>query len=91
MSDQELLSDGGNTVPAVLVLRDRGFVLSRIELGDSEQWIAERDDLRLVAEDPLMLLGLLTMREQRGYDWAAADNEIHAFFRDYYPEEASPR
>lgn len=80
----ETLADAANVlVPAVLALRERGFIVSRRDSEGQEEWWAERSDLLLVAEDPLRLLGLAALREQRGSGWEAKDEEIKTFLNKY--------
>ena len=87
MSKPEHLKAAGNVeIPCLLALRSQGFSVSRKVLGESEEWTAERPDLVLTADDPLGLLGRASLRERRGQDWRASDEEIDAFFRDFYPE-----
>jgi hypothetical protein len=87
----ETLASAGNILfPAVLALRQLGFAVSLRREGDHEVWQAERDDLRLLADDPLALLGLATLRDQRGPDWAATDPEIQALLDEFYGSEDGP-
>ena len=93
MVDSIRITAAGNVeVPSFLVLRDLGFTVS-CEWGSKGQeveiWIAEREDLKLSANGPLELLGLLKLLEQRGQEWQASDAEIDAFLLQFYPEEAS--
>jgi hypothetical protein len=65
----ETIANAGNVlVPAVLALRERGFGVSREDREGREEWRAEQGDLLIVADDPLHLLGLAALREQRGPD-----------------------
>ena len=49
--------------------------------------IATKPDLILEAEGPLELLGLWAMRDGRGKEWKASDDEIEAFLKRYYPQK----
>jgi hypothetical protein len=81
----ETLASAGNVlIPAVLALREGGFDVSRHNDENQEEWRAERGDLLLVADDPLALLGLAALREQRGADWHANDAEIESILSEYY-------
>ncbi|MEZ5980332.1 MAG: hypothetical protein R3F34_19265 [Planctomycetota bacterium] len=51
--------------------------------GTSEEWSAESNDLVLVADDPLQLLGLLLVRRTRGREWRAGDEEIDAVLKEF--------
>lgn len=82
----ETIAVAGNVlVPAVLALRERGFDVSRHDLeGGREEWRAERGELSIVADGPLLLLSLAALREQRGPNWRASDIEIETVLSEYY-------
>jgi len=69
---------------ALLLLHSAGYALfSETHSFDGEEWdlwVAEKDDLRLEAENPIALLGLVNIREKLGKDWRLVDcskvNEI---------------
>ena len=84
----ECIAAAGNTeVPACLTIRKLGFTLSREQRAENaEWWIATNGALSFVAESPLELLGLMTMRWERGTAWQASDQDIERFFADFYPE-----
>lgn len=67
-------------VPAYLVLSQKGYTV--IAAGNDD-WYAEKDGLRFQAESLIELLGLVSMYEVRGANWAAADQEIDAFLAKY--------
>jgi hypothetical protein len=80
----EHIAAAGNTeVPAFLVLREAGFEVSTSMIGDSEHWMAKKNDLTLIAGSPLELLGLFNIRKERGRDWKASDVEIEAFLKEF--------
>lgn len=85
MRNQPLvLASAGSTLPAALAaLRGSGFVVA--PAGDGRLCKAEKGNLTLVAEDPLLLLGLAKLHEMRGSDWAATDTE----FEDYAAFDAT--
>lgn len=88
-STMETIAGAGNCeVPAYLTLRKLGFeVTAKADVRGAEQWTATRDDLTLIGEGPLELLGLYLMRTERGMEWKASDPEITAFMNRFYPEE----
>jgi hypothetical protein len=87
MSTPEILAGAGNVeVVCVLALRSQGFTVSRKVIEGHEEWRAERPDLVLIAADPVGLLGLASLRERRGREWRASDEEIDAFFQEFYPD-----
>jgi hypothetical protein len=51
--------------------------------GGSENWIAEGPVGRFGAEDPITLLGVVSIAETRGDDWQATDAEIDAFLKQF--------
>jgi hypothetical protein len=77
----ERLSVAGNVfAPAYLALRELGCAVHVQRDGDGrETWSATRGDLSLVAGDPLELLGLHCLHQERGPDWKASDAEIDDF------------
>lgn len=84
----EIISASGNTdVPAYLAIKSLGAEITR-EMRDEEAewWIAVLYGCRFIAEGPLELLGLITMRRERGSNWKASDEQIEAFIETYYPE-----
>lgn len=86
MDASERLVDAANTlVPAIQVLRGMGYRIRR-EQGAAEMWWAESDGIQFGAEDPLRLLGLVTMRTTRGASWRPADGEVESVFREFYPD-----
>lgn len=46
-------------------------------------WIAERPDIKLIADDPLTLLGLVVLAETQGENWQASDAEIEQFLSEH--------
>lgn len=80
----KIASAGNTVVPAYLVIRSKGYSIRR-EPGTKvrETWYAEKGDIQLMAEDPLALLGLVALAEERGEDWKALDSEIDAFTTEF--------
>lgn len=75
-----LLSHAANTMtPAYLAILSKGYTVRT----DGDYMIAERADARFVAEEPVALLGLIALFEVRGEDWAATDDEIEDFIRQF--------
>lgn len=87
----EHIAAAGNTeVPGYLALGKVGFEVSALPgSGKSEKWIAKKPNIILEAESPLELLGLWAMRENRGPNWKASDDEIEAFLKSFYPDRGS--
>lgn len=67
------LVDAMNTYnPALFVLRQKGYrvwVDPGGEGAEEEEWRAQKEGRDFFAADPLRLLGLIAMWEQRGDDW----------------------
>ena len=81
------IAAAGNTeVPAYLTLVGLGYEIDRRKEGDVELWIANKENLQLVAGSPLELLGLSSLYGERGPSWQASDNDIDAFLARFYPE-----
>jgi hypothetical protein len=79
-------SAAGNTmVPAYLTLLQKGYMIRQTRIGDDEHWVAEKDDWRFGAEDPLSLLGIVAIHEVRGEAWKADDEQIESFLQQHYP------
>jgi len=78
MSDRTVIASAGNILPAALAaLRALGYVVTRTSNGRLCK--AENASLTLVAEDPLLLLGLAKLHESRGEGWLPTDTEVEAF------------
>jgi hypothetical protein len=75
MSEPTVIASAGNTIPAALAcLRASGFAVT--VSGNGRLWNAESANLKLIAEDPLTLLGLAKLYESRGAMWAPSDDEV---------------
>ncbi len=61
-------------VPALLALEAAGYEVTQ----RGELMVARRDDEEFVAEDPVLLLGLIALVRERGWDWGASDEQIDA-------------
>lgn len=88
MKDIETIAYSGNTeVPCYLTSKSLGFEFSRVNEGTGKElWVAENSTIRFVASNQLELLGLICMRECRGVNWKANDEEIDSYLSQYYPE-----
>ena len=72
------LGEAMNTyTPALHTLKERGYTLhSRfIDSSRTNEWIAVKDDRIFFAHNPLSLLGLVAMWEQKGDAWQQADKD----------------
>lgn len=63
--------------PALAEVRALGYEVSR-EIDADGLYVAVGQNCRLVADDPLALLGLLKLYELRGSNWAPTDAEVAA-------------
>ncbi len=80
MSVKLKMADAMNTYNvALLTLKQKGYRLwldpSENNQGDYGQWCAEKDGRMFIAWDPLRLLGLVGIWEQRGDDWRQRTEE----------------
>ena len=90
MSANSNIANAGNViVPAYLALRSKGYDVrwDRHVEEEQEAWYADGPLGRFTASDPLSLLGLISMREVRGQNWRASDEEIEGFLSKYEREE----
>lgn len=72
MTDGVDISQAGNTVvPAIVALEGAGYRVTQ----DATWFVATDRNARLVADDPVALLGLVRLAETRR-PWAATDDEI---------------
>ena len=76
--DTRILSAGNTLAPALAVLKELGFVVSREGDGQA-MYVARRKDCVLGAEDPLSLLGLAKLYEARGSAWQPSESEVSEF------------
>lgn len=90
MSKRTVIASAGNVLPAALAaLRTLGYVVTRTS--DERLCKAENENLTLVAEDPLLLLGLAKLHEVRGERLLPIDIEVDAFLSfDGPQDEARP-
>lgn len=63
--------------PALAVLQSMGYSVSR-EASGPRLYRAENEHCVLIAEDPLLLLGLAQVYEARGTSWQPTDEEVSA-------------
>jgi hypothetical protein len=63
-------------VPCILLLEERGYVVTLSRTGNAEHWTAKRGATELVGNDPIELLAIATLSEARGASWRAPDEEV---------------
>lgn len=75
------IASASNTLaPAIVVLESLGFSIKV----KGKLLVAVRGEDEYVAEDPLLLLGLVKLIEVRGWKWGISDEkELDRIFRDY--------
>ena len=74
------ISNAANTMtPAWLVLLEKGFEISKSTIGGTLYFVPTKEDCTFLADDPVTVLGLISLFEARGEDWKASDPEIDAF------------
>ena len=83
--NMSVLCAAGNTeVPAYLVLTQKGYVVTANDLPEEHSnWCAEKDGARFQADTLIEVLGLVSMYEVRGSNWAASDRDIDDFLNQY--------
>ena len=80
------IATAGNVlVPAYLALREKGYRVTRVvnRREKAETWRALKPGAEFIAEDPLSLLGLVSLFETRGVSWQAEGSEIDDFFERF--------
>ncbi|GAB2523974.1 hypothetical protein [Lysobacter humi (ex Lee et al. 2017)] len=77
MSELYIHTSGNTLAPALAVLRQRGYSVELLSK-DPEMIQASKPGIRLIAEDPLYLLGLASIAEARGSQWPPTDGEVDA-------------
>jgi hypothetical protein len=81
------ITDAANTIIlAYLALLQRGLSVRREPSAATDSgmlWVAEDDGHYFVAEDLVMLLGLVAMHETRKPEWQASDEEIELFLAEF--------
>jgi hypothetical protein len=78
MNDQVVIAAAGNVLPAALEsLRALGYSVSVTESGGLCK--AQKGNVSLIAEEPLMLLGLVKLYEVRGAQWHPSEEEQNRF------------
>ena len=81
-----VIATAGNTLaPCLAVLRSQGYRVARVP-GEESLLEAVDGSTRLLAQDPMQLLGLATLAAHRGADWRPTDAEI----ADWRALDASP-
>ncbi|MBN1428571.1 MAG: hypothetical protein JXB07_09300 [Anaerolineae bacterium] len=80
MPKQLRLVDAANTHnPALIVLKEQGFELTLIPDEEDEfelgLWCAKKENVELLADDPLSLLGLAAILQHRGIEWRKDGDE----------------
>ena len=80
MNNQIRIGDAPNTYnPALIVLVDLGFKISILPDEENEDklglWCAQKDNVELIADDPLSLLGLAALWKKRGDKWRRKEDK----------------
>ncbi len=80
----KIASAANTLVPAYLAILSKGYSIQKSNSpGTEETWRAKKDGAELIAEDPLVVLGLIAMYESRGINWAATDEQIEEFQKEF--------
>jgi hypothetical protein len=79
-----LCAAGNVEVPAYLVLSQKGYTVTAGDRSVKQDgWYAEKDGLRFHGDSLIQLLGLVSIVEIRGANWAATDRDIDDFLAKY--------
>lgn len=74
----ELSAAGDTVVPAILALRDLGFVVEKAD----QDFVARLPNALFRADDPITVLGLVKLAEVRR-PWRATDNETDDIIEEF--------
>lgn len=78
MSENITIAAAGSVMPAALAeLRKFGYVITLTNNGRLCK--AENGELTFVAEDMLLLLGLIKLHEARGHQWSPTEVEVDEY------------
>lgn len=75
-----LASAGNVLVPAYLSVEQKGYTINKL---DDNLLSARNENAEFIAEDPLYLLGLISIYEIRGKNWKATDKEIDEYSKKF--------
>lgn len=80
----KLVAAGNIVVPAYLIIKEMGYIITVKDLSDKEQqWSAAKDGNEFIASDPVQVLALIKLYEVRGKSWQASDLEVDEFLQKY--------
>jgi len=80
MHNRLTIATGGNVLPAALAaLNELGYEVTL--MSDGVLCKAENANNTFLAEDPLLLLGLIKLHEIRGDAWQPTGSEVDAFLK----------
>ncbi len=84
------MADAGNVRdPSLLAILSKHYQVCVEGDDDCQVWVAVRGSNRFSAADPLALLGLIALYEQRGAAWELSDEErpqLDAFYDQAFSE-----
>ncbi len=73
------LTDSMNTYnPALTIIKEKGYVLTIQDLEDDDfNWVASKEGIELIANNPLRLLALVVIAEEKGENWNVCSNNLY--------------
>lgn len=82
------LTDSMNTYnPALGLIIDRGYKIVIIDKDDSFDWVAKSDENEFIASDPLRLLALILLKEEKQELWNIYERNFYdEILKDFYGE-----
>ncbi len=83
---ETIVAAGGVLTPIYLTLKQKGYTIRREKFDNLLWWIAENHQRRFIADDVMALLALVAMRETRGQEWQATDDQISEYMQLDTPE-----
>lgn len=79
----KLLASVNAQVAALQLLEERGWTLWRCSGESPEFWVATRDGKDIRADDPLQLLGLLSLADATGVQWPTREVALDVYRRRF--------
>lgn len=91
---EKIIAAGNVEVPCFLAIQAMGYSIKKESLdagteNEREIWIGEKEGIQISGFNPVELLGIITMRSERGNEWKASDNEIESYLEKYYPNASN--
>ncbi len=83
------LTDSMNTYnPALTVIKEKGYELTIQDQDDDDfDWVASKEGVELIASNPLALLALVVIAEEKGEKWNICPSNLYDSILDEFFSE----